>query len=64
MKRIAFILSFFMSLVQADDLKDEILPVHQRAVVRYGFLMYRVETVLTEIMARNKLDMWIGIARE
>lgn len=64
MKRIAFILSFFMSLVQADDLKDDILPMHQRAVVRDGFLKDRFETVLPEIMARNKLDMWIVIARE
>ena len=64
MKRIAFILSFFMSLVQADDLKDDILPMHQRAVVRDGFLKDRFETVLPEIMARNKLDMWIIIARE
>jgi Xaa-Pro aminopeptidase len=64
MKRIAFILSFFMSLVQADDLKDDILSMHQRAVVRDGFLKDRFETVLPEIMARNKLDMWIIIARE
>ena len=64
MKRIGFILSFFMSLVQADDLKDDILPMHQRAVVRDGFLKDRFETVLPEIMARNKLDMWIIIARE
>jgi len=64
MKRIAFILSFFISLVQADDLKDDILSMHQRAVVRDGFLKDRFETVLPEIMARNKLDMWIIIARE
>jgi Xaa-Pro aminopeptidase len=64
MKRIAFILSFFMSLVQADDLKDDILSMHKRAVVRDGFLKDRFETVLPEIMARNKLDMWIIIARE
>jgi Xaa-Pro aminopeptidase len=53
-----------MSLVQADDLKDDILSMHQRAVVRDGFLKDRFETVLPEIMARNKLDMWIIIARE
>ena len=64
MKRIAFILSFFMSLVQADDLKDDILSMNKRAVVRDGFLKDRFETVLPEIMARNKLDMWIIIARE
>jgi len=64
MKRIGFILSFFMSLVQADDLKDDILSMNKRAVVRDGFLKDRFETVLPEIMARNKLDMWIIIARE
>jgi len=51
-------------LVQADDLKDDILSMHKRAVVRDGFLKDRFETVLPEIMARNKLDMWIIIARE
>ena len=64
MRRIGFILSFFLSLVQADDLKDDILPMHQRAVVRDGFLKDRFETVLPEIMARNNMDMWIVIARE
>jgi Xaa-Pro aminopeptidase len=53
-----------MSLVQADDLKDDILSMHQRAVVRDGFLKDRFETVLPEIMARNNMDMWIVIARE
>jgi Xaa-Pro aminopeptidase len=38
--------------------------MHKRAVVRDGFLKDRFETVLPEIMARNKLDMWIIIARE
>ncbi|MBC8346547.1 MAG: aminopeptidase P family protein [Candidatus Marinimicrobia bacterium] len=64
MKRISFILSFIMSVVQADDLKDDILSMHQRAVVRDGFLKDRFETVLPEIMARNNMDMWIVIARE
>jgi len=64
MRRIGFILSFFMSLVQADDLKNDILSMHQRAVVRDGFLKDRFETVLPEIMARNNMDMWIVIARE
>ncbi|HCI15548.1 MAG TPA: Xaa-Pro aminopeptidase, partial [Candidatus Marinimicrobia bacterium] len=64
MRRIGFILSFFISLVQADDLKDDILSMDQRAVVRDGFLKDRFETVLPEIMARNNMDMWIIIARE
>ena len=64
MRKIGFILSFFMSLVQADDLKNDILSMHQRAVVRDGFLKDRFETVLPEIMARNNMDMWIVIARE
>ena len=64
MRRIGFILSFFISLVQADDLKDDILSMDQRAVVRDGFLKDRFETVLPEIMARNNMDMWIVIARE
>jgi Xaa-Pro aminopeptidase len=38
--------------------------MHQRAVVRDGFLKDRFETVLPEIMARNNMDMWIVIARE
>ncbi len=54
MRRIGFILSFFISLVQADDLKDDILSMDQRAVVRDGFLKDRFETVLPEIMAREQ----------
>ena len=47
-----------------DALKNQILPMRERAEVRNKLLKDRFTSVLPEIMKRNKLDMWVIIARE
>ncbi len=47
-----------------DKIKNEILPMKERAVLRNKLLKDRFKTVLPEIMKRNNIDMWIIIARE
>ena len=47
-----------------DKIKNEILPMRERAVLRNKLLKDRFKTVLPEIMKRNNIDMWIIIARE
>ena len=63
MKNIALIF-LFSSILIADNLKSDILPMRERAQVRDALLKDRFETVLPEIMRRNKMDMWLIIARE
>ena len=47
-----------------DKIKNDILPMRERAVLRNKLLKDRFKTVLPEIMKRNNIDMWIIIARE
>ena len=63
--KILFIAIFVLPLqVNADDLKNDILPMRERAKVRDALLIDRFKTVLPEIMRRNNIDMWLIIARE
>ncbi len=50
--------------VTAEDYRDKILPLRQRAEVKNRWLRHRLETVLPEIMRREGFDMWIVVARE
>ena len=47
-----------------DQIKNQILPMRERAELRNQILKDRFKTVLPEIMRRNNIDMWIIIARE
>ncbi len=58
------ILLLLNTLAWGGNLKDDILPMRERATVRDALLKDRFETVLPEIMRRNDMDMWLIIARE
>ena len=47
-----------------DQIKNQILPMRERAELRNQILKDRFKTVLPDIMRRNNIDMWIIIARE
>ncbi len=67
---IYFILVFIITACQnsiydkTDKVKNQILPMRERALLRNKILKDRFSTVLPQIMRRNKIDMWIIIARE
>ena len=67
---IYFILVFIITACQnsiydkTDKVKNQILPMRERALLRNKILKDRFSTVLPQIMRRNKIDMWIFIARE
>ncbi len=48
----------------ADVFRDRILPLRARAKVRNDWLRQRLDKALPQIMEREKLDMWLVIARE
>ena len=50
--------------VSADDYRDKILSLRERAAIKNSWLTKRLETILPEIMKREGFDMWIVIARE
>jgi len=50
--------------VSADDYRDKILSLRERATIKNAWLKKRLETILPEIMRREGFDMWIVIARE
>ena len=45
-------------------LRERILPLRARAVVRNDWLKQRLDTILPALMAREGFDMWIIAARE
>jgi Xaa-Pro aminopeptidase len=45
-------------------LRERILPLRTRAVVRNDWLKQRLDTILPALMAREGFDMWIVAARE
>nr|PZN25402.1 MAG: Xaa-Pro aminopeptidase [Chloroflexota bacterium] len=47
-----------------ERLREQILPLRQRAELRNAWLRQRLEALLPELMAREGLDMWIVAARE
>ena len=63
-KGLLFILFILPASTFADDLKNSILSMRERAEVRNALLKDRFQTVLPQIMKRNNMDMWIIIARE
>ncbi len=46
------------------DWSKKILPLREQAELTDRWLLQRLQTVLPEIMAREKLDMWLVIGRE
>ncbi len=46
------------------NLRQRILPLRARAVVRNDWLTQRLDTILPAVMAREGFDMWIIAARE
>ena len=67
MKNIILIINiiiFFNSTLSADELKDRIMSMKERAVLKDKFLDDRFKSVLPNIMKRTEIDMWIIIARE
>jgi Xaa-Pro aminopeptidase len=66
MKRITPLL-FLLITISFNTLyaeKPAILPMKERAAIVNKWLEQRLETVLPEVMKREKLDMWIVICRE
>ena len=63
-RQLLIIFTFLPISLIADDLKNQILTMRERAEVRDVLLKNRIETILPEIMRRNKMDMWVVIARE
>jgi hypothetical protein len=53
-----------LSTGKAEDYREKILPLRQRAEIKNGWLKYRLEKILPEIMRREGFDMWIVISRE
>ncbi len=47
-----------------ENLRQRILPLRTRAVVRNDWLRQRLDTILPAVMAREGFDMWIIAARE
>jgi Xaa-Pro aminopeptidase len=43
---------------------NEILPLREQAVIRNRWLKTRLDTIIPELLAREKIDMWIVICRE
>ncbi|MCZ6898891.1 MAG: Xaa-Pro aminopeptidase, partial [Bacteroidetes bacterium] len=66
MKRpLAIIATIFMSLqLWAQNEMPSILPMRERAAIIDQWLEERMEQVLPDLMSREKIDMWIIIARE
>ncbi|MDQ2786812.1 MAG: M24 family metallopeptidase [Chloroflexota bacterium] len=46
------------------NLRERVLPLRARAVVRNDWLKQRLDTILPAVMAREGFDMWIIAARE
>ncbi|MGI8689377.1 MAG: M24 family metallopeptidase, partial [Thermomicrobiales bacterium] len=46
------------------SLRERVLPLRARAVVRNDWLTQRLDTILPALMAREGFDMWIIAARE
>ena len=46
------------------ELRERVLPLRTRAVVRNDWLRQRLDTLLPALMAREGFDMWIVAARE
>ena len=64
---IAFFLVAFILIdnkLTGEELKDDVLPLRERALLNNEILKDRFKTVLPKIMERNNLDMWIIVARE
>lgn len=47
-----------------DNYRHRLLPLRQQLEVQNGWLRERLDTVIPAIMAREKMDMWVIIARE
>lgn len=64
---IAFVVAAGMP-AQAQEAQDPALPaildLRERAALRDAWLTRRLETVVPKLMAREKVDMWVLIARE
>jgi len=49
---------------ERDFAMPAILPLHEQAVIRDGWLQRRLDIVVPALMRREKVDMWILVARE
>ncbi|GAB4512479.1 MAG: M24 family metallopeptidase [Anaerolineae bacterium] len=47
-----------------ETLKRKLLPLRQQAEIRNQWLKERLDTLLPELMARTRFDMWLVVARE
>ncbi|MCH6560610.1 M24 family metallopeptidase [candidate division KSB1 bacterium] len=64
-KMLIFLISLFMfSSPKAQSNMPAILSMRARAVVVDNWLKIRLETVVPDLMRREKIDMWLIIARE
>lgn len=67
MKNLIIILNiifFFITNANADELKNRVMAMKDRAELKNRFLDDRIKTVLPKIMERTEIDMWIIIGRE
>ena len=58
------IAALLLNFIHSDDIKSKIVTLRERAQIKDSLLKDRINTVLPQVMKRNKLDMWIIIARE
>ena len=58
------IAALLFNFIHSDDIKSKIVTLRERAQIKDSLLKDRINTVLPQVMKRNKLDMWIIIARE
>ena len=47
-----------------NDIQPDILPMKERAAVMDQWTEYRLDTLIPELMRREKIDMWVLAARE
>ena len=58
------IAALLFNFIHSDDIKSKIVTLRERAQIKDSLLKDRINTVLPQVMKRNKLNMWIIIARE
>lgn len=61
---ILLVLFLLPAILQAQDDIPVILPMRDRAELRDQWLTARLDSVVPELMRREKIDMWVLIARE
>lgn len=71
MKKISFLIFLILMIIQKpafsqirNDIKPDVLPMRERAEVMDKWTEYRLDNLVTELMRREGIDMWVLVARE